>query len=78
MSGENPPSETSSRTIGTLRRALAEILDVVLFLAVPISLWLWAPSDPWTWILIGIPAMLGCLVMAVVTKRILVPEGKGR
>jgi hypothetical protein len=75
---EHPPSETSPGTIGTLRRALAEILDVALFLAVPISLWLWAPSDPWTWILIGIPAMLGCLVMAAVTKRILVPEGKRR
>jgi hypothetical protein len=48
----------------SLKREFASMLDMALFLAVPVGLWLFAPLDPWLWVLIGAPAMMAAMFLS--------------
>lgn len=74
MTGRTSDSDTDGGIMRQFRRTIAEALDAVLFVATPVGLWLFAPSDPTTWILVGIPGMLACLFAAAVLKTLLVAE----
>lgn len=55
----------------SLKREFASMLDMALFVAVPIALWLFAPLDPWFWVLIGVPAMMAAMFLSAFIQTLL-------
>ena len=55
----------------SLKRGSASMLDMALFVAVPVALWLFAPLDPWFWVLIGAPAIMAAMFLSAFIQTLL-------
>lgn len=62
----------------SLKRELASVLDGLLYIATPVCLWLFAPLNPWFWVLVGTPAMMACLFLSSFIHVMLGVERKGK
>ena len=55
----------------SLKRELASMLDLTLFLALPVALWLFAPLNPWFWVLLGAPSMVASMFLSAFIQKLL-------